>query len=126
MAAFRSPSGSSTPEVKSYGITKPISVAEPTEADFQRNTELEKVNSTIFFVISQKVGFISIFLLIFLSRFYCDYIGSFWLIRVCMLAKKRMLREKRLLATWIRYLLSLLVSLCAYLLQALYFVDKSI
>lgn len=27
-----------------YGINKPISVAEPTQADFQRNIELEKVN----------------------------------------------------------------------------------
>ena len=27
-----------------YGVTKPISLAGPTEADFQRNAELEKVD----------------------------------------------------------------------------------
>lgn len=31
------------PEIK-YGVTKPISLAGPTEADLQRNAELEKVD----------------------------------------------------------------------------------
>lgn len=34
---------SSSPLPKSYGITKPISLAGPTEADHLRNAELEKV-----------------------------------------------------------------------------------
>lgn len=43
MVGSQSPAPPSSQEVKSYGITKPISVAEPTEADFQRNRDLEKV-----------------------------------------------------------------------------------
>ncbi|XP_044463201.1 nuclear poly(A) polymerase 4 isoform X4 [Mangifera indica] len=42
MVGSQSPAPPSSQEVKSYGITKPISVAEPTEADFQRNRDLEK------------------------------------------------------------------------------------
>lgn len=34
---------SSPPPPKQYGVTKPISMAGPTEADIQRNRELEKV-----------------------------------------------------------------------------------
>lgn len=36
-------SGSPAPAAKQYGITKPISVSGPTEADRQRSRELEKV-----------------------------------------------------------------------------------
>lgn len=51
MAAPESLDGSSPPPpplvapvaAKKYGVTKPISVAGPTEVDLQRNTELEKV-----------------------------------------------------------------------------------
>ena len=32
-----------------YGINRPISIAWPTEADRQRNIELEKVNYFLFF-----------------------------------------------------------------------------
>ncbi|KAK8535282.1 hypothetical protein V6N13_081422 [Hibiscus sabdariffa] len=42
----QSPNGSlpqQSPPPKNYGITKPISLAGPTEADIQRNTELEKL-----------------------------------------------------------------------------------
>ncbi|GKV10004.1 hypothetical protein SLEP1_g21431 [Rubroshorea leprosula] len=46
MAGSRSPIGSSPPPPsqtsKKYGITKPISLAGPAEADIQRNAELEK------------------------------------------------------------------------------------
>ncbi|KAJ0090290.1 hypothetical protein Patl1_12964 [Pistacia atlantica] len=42
MVGSQSPTGSSSQEMNRYGITKPISVAEPTEADFQRNRDLEK------------------------------------------------------------------------------------
>ncbi|PON71368.1 Poly(A) polymerase [Trema orientale] len=41
MAGSESPNGSS-PAAKMYGITNPISVAGPTDADLQRNVELEK------------------------------------------------------------------------------------
>ncbi|KAI8531029.1 hypothetical protein RHMOL_Rhmol11G0106100 [Rhododendron molle] len=48
MAGPESLDGSSPPPAapvtaKKYGVTKPISVAGPTEVDFQRNTELEKL-----------------------------------------------------------------------------------
>ncbi|KAF7127702.1 hypothetical protein RHSIM_Rhsim11G0049600 [Rhododendron simsii] len=48
MAGPESLDGSSPPApalvtAKKYGVTKPISVAGPTEVDFQRNTELEKL-----------------------------------------------------------------------------------
>jgi hypothetical protein len=36
-------SGSPAPAAKQYGITKPISVSGPTDADRQRSRELEKV-----------------------------------------------------------------------------------
>jgi poly(A) polymerase len=36
-------SGSPAPAAKQYGVTKPLSVAGPTEADRQRSRELEKV-----------------------------------------------------------------------------------
>ncbi|KAK4854189.1 hypothetical protein QYF36_020306 [Acer negundo] len=42
MLGPETPNCSSTQNVKKYGITKPISVAEPTDADSQRNLELEK------------------------------------------------------------------------------------
>lgn len=53
MAGPESLDGSSPPPVapvtaKKYGVTKPISVAGPTEVDFQRNTELEKVGFFFF------------------------------------------------------------------------------
>ena len=38
-----SPNGTSPAPAKKYGITKPISLAGPTDADLQRNAELEKV-----------------------------------------------------------------------------------
>jgi poly(A) polymerase len=43
MVDSESPNGSSPPTAKKYGITKPISLAGPTDADLQRNMELEKV-----------------------------------------------------------------------------------
>lgn len=45
MVVSGSPNGSqpTSQPAKKYGITKPISVAGPTEADLQRNIELEKV-----------------------------------------------------------------------------------
>ncbi|XP_054791878.1 nuclear poly(A) polymerase 4-like isoform X2 [Prosopis cineraria] len=46
MMGSESPNGSSTPlspqQAKKYGITKPISLAGPNEADFHRNMELER------------------------------------------------------------------------------------
>lgn len=33
----------SPPQARQYGVTKPISLAGPTEADIQRSAELEKV-----------------------------------------------------------------------------------
>ncbi len=45
MVGPESPNGSTPqPAAKKYGITKPISIAGPTEADFQRNMDMEKVN----------------------------------------------------------------------------------
>lgn len=41
---------------KKYGVTKPISVAGPAEVDFQRNAELEKVDSFLFFFGEYFVG----------------------------------------------------------------------
>jgi poly(A) polymerase len=43
MVDSESPNGSSPQTAAKYGITKPISLAGPTEADLQRNMELEKV-----------------------------------------------------------------------------------
>lgn len=37
--------GSVVNSPKSYGITKPLSLAGPSPADFKRNLELEKVNN---------------------------------------------------------------------------------
>lgn len=53
MAGPESLDGSSPPPPapvtgKKYGVTKPISVAGPTEVDFQRNTDLEKVGFFFF------------------------------------------------------------------------------
>ncbi|KAL5783346.1 hypothetical protein ACOSP7_008375 [Xanthoceras sorbifolium] len=42
MVGPETPNGSSMQNVKKHGITKPISVAEPTDADIQRNLELQK------------------------------------------------------------------------------------
>jgi hypothetical protein len=45
MVGPESPNGSTPqPAAKKYGITKPISIAGPTEADLQRNMDMEKVN----------------------------------------------------------------------------------
>jgi poly(A) polymerase len=43
MVDSNSPNGSSRQTAAKYSITKPISLAGPTEADLQRNMELEKV-----------------------------------------------------------------------------------
>lgn len=48
MAVSDSPSGGSTPpqqeqQANKYGFTKPLSLAGPTDADLQRNLDLEKV-----------------------------------------------------------------------------------
>jgi poly(A) polymerase len=43
MVDSESPNGSSRQTAAKYGITKPISLARPTEANLQRNMELEKV-----------------------------------------------------------------------------------
>jgi poly(A) polymerase len=43
MVDSESPNGSSLQMAAKYGITKPISLAGPTEADLQRSMELEKV-----------------------------------------------------------------------------------
>ena len=50
MVGPESPNGSTPqPAAKKYGITKPISIAGPTEADLQRNMDMEKVNFILFF-----------------------------------------------------------------------------
>jgi hypothetical protein len=43
MVDSESPNGSSPQTAAKYGITKSISLVEPTEVDLQRNMELEKV-----------------------------------------------------------------------------------
>jgi poly(A) polymerase len=43
MVDSESPNGYSLQTAAKYGITKPISLARPTEVDLQRNMELEKV-----------------------------------------------------------------------------------
>lgn len=40
---------SSSPSPKQYGVTKPISMSGPTEADVHRSRELEKVSISLFF-----------------------------------------------------------------------------
>lgn len=43
MVSSESLSESVAPPPKKYGVTKPLSLAGPTETDLQRNAELEKV-----------------------------------------------------------------------------------
>lgn len=93
MVGSQSPAPPSSQEVKSYGITKPISVAEPTEADFQRNRDLEKVILFFCVLLFWNILRFNLFFLDF--DFFFLYAGSFWLIRVCMQAKKKMQRKKK-------------------------------
>ena len=78
---------------KCHGVTQPISLAGPCDADVQRNKELEKVlidNLRLFFVHDPKLGW--------LILFFCLSCNSFWLILACTKAKRNLPRERRFFA----------------------------
>ena len=67
MAVSDSPSGGSTPpqqeqQPNKYAFTKPLSLAGPTDADLQRNNELDKVRLLVYlfliYLISSPIQFV--------------------------------------------------------------------
>lgn len=89
-----------------YGVTKPISLAGPTDADIHRNIELEKVvfKFQLFWWVSLLLCCVKISVNELNSIFcYVVRIGSSWLTRGFTKVKKKLLKEKKFWAALTRW-----------------------
>lgn len=87
-------SGSPAPAAKQYGVTKPISVAGPTEADRQRSRELEKVCIDIIVFQESSIFFFFFDIEVLMLKFWFLVRSSWWMLGFTR-AKRKLRRERR-------------------------------
>lgn len=91
MVSSESLSGSAAPSPKQYGVTKPLSLAGATEADLQRNAELEKVVQFCSIVVWVDFNWSGIYIDFWILWWWV----SFWGNQNCTRARKRRQGEKK-------------------------------